>query len=87
MKLLRKPIEVIALFDVEGNPAPIRFRYLDENEGTLVIKVDKIVKKDLDKYAGNKMIRYTCESYIRGAVRPFEIRYEIESCKWYLYKV
>ncbi|MFZ5353010.1 MAG: hypothetical protein ACOZCL_09840 [Bacillota bacterium] len=87
MKLIRKPIEVIAFFDMEGNPAPIKFRCLDDSEEVLVVKVEKIIKKDLDKFAGNRMIRYTCESCIRGEVKPFELRYEVDSCRWYLYKV
>ncbi len=87
MKLLRKPIEVIAIFDIEGNPTPIKFRFLDEGEEVLVVKVDKVLKKDIDKFAGNRMIKYTCESCIRGEAKPFELRYEVDSCRWYLYKV
>jgi hypothetical protein len=53
----------------------------------VVIKVDKILKKDLDKFAGNRMIKYTCESFMEGQAKPFEIRFEIDTCKWYLYKI
>lgn len=87
MKCVRKPIEVIAWFDMEGNPAPIKFRCLDEQQEKRVIKVDRILRKDLDKFAGNRMIKYTCESLMRGELRLFEIRFEVDSCKWYLYKI
>lgn len=87
MKLMRKPIEVIALFGFEGNAVPIRFRYEDESQGLRVIKVDKVIKKDKDKFAGNAMIKYTCETCDNGAVKLFELRYEIDSLKWYLYKM
>jgi hypothetical protein len=87
MKCVRKPIEVIAWFDMEGNPAPIKFRCSDEQQEMVVRKVDKILKKDLDKFAGNRMIKYTCESFMEGQAKPFEIRFEIDTCKWYLYKI
>ena len=84
---MRKPIEVIALFDFEGNAVPIRFRYEDESHGLCVIKVDRVIKKDKDKFAGNAMIKYTCETCDDGAAKLFELRYEIDSLKWYLYKM
>lgn len=87
MKCIRKPIEVIALFDLEGNPAPIKFRCHDEEEEMTVIKVDKVLKRDVDRFAGNRMIRYTCQSLLEGQLKPFEIRYEVDTCKWYLYKI
>ena len=86
MKILRRPIEVIAWFDLEGNPAPIRFRYLDDQDEISIVKVDHIVQKDVEKLGGNKIIRYTCESMQCGQVKPFEIRYELETCRWFLYK-
>ncbi len=87
MKYIRKPVEVIAIFDIEGNPSPMRLRCSDEEEETIVIKVDKILRRDIDKFAGNPMIRYTCESLMAGEAKVFEVRYEVHSCKWYLYKI
>lgn len=87
MKYIRKPVEVIAIFDIEGNPSPFKLRCPDEEEETLVIKVDKILRRDMDKFAGNPMIRYTCESLMGGETKIFEVRYEVHSCKWYLYKI
>lgn len=87
MKLLRKPVEVIAWFDDEGNTRPIKLRFLNEEEERAVIKVNRVIKKDIDKFAGNKMIKYTCETYINGESRPFELRYELDTCRWYLYKI
>jgi len=84
---MRKPIEVIALFDFEGNAVPIRFRYEDESQALRVIKVSKIIKKDKEKFAGNAMIKYTCETCDNDTMKLFELRYEIDSLKWYLYKI
>lgn len=87
MKLLRKSVEVIALFDFDGNSKPMKFRLINEEEENTVIKIDKIVKREIDKFAGNKMLKYTCESCINGEVKLFELRYEMDTCKWYLYKM
>jgi hypothetical protein len=59
MKTLRKPVEAIVLFSLEGNPVPIRFRYLDDGSELVTVKVDRVIKMDIDKFAGNKMMKFT----------------------------
>lgn len=87
MKLLRKSIEMIAVFSLEGNASPIRFRYTNSNNEILIITIDKVLSKTMDRFAGNKMFKYTCESCIKGEQKPFELRFEVDTCKWFLYKV
>lgn len=87
MKVLRKPIEAIVLFDLEGNPIPIKFRYLNDEKELVTVKVDKIIKKDLDRFAGNRMIRFTCQSHIGNQLKPFEVRFEVDTSRWFIYKI
>ena len=87
MKTLRKPIEAIVLFDLEGNPVPIKFRYLDDAEELVTVKVDRIIKKDMDRFAGNRMIKFTCQTNIGNQAKPFELRFEIDTSRWYIYKI
>ncbi|GAB6087833.1 hypothetical protein [Alkaliphilus crotonatoxidans] len=87
MKLLRKPIEILTKFDPEGNGRPVRFRFLNEDDEYTIIKVDRVIKRELDKFAGNTMIKYTCETCIQGEIKLFELRHEINTSKWYLYKI
>lgn len=87
MKTLRKSIEAIVFFDLEGNPVPIRFRYLDDAEELITIKVDRVIKKDIDKFAGNRMMKFTCQTQIGNQVKPFELRFEIDTSRWYIYKI
>lgn len=87
MKALRKPIEAIVLFDLEGNTVPIKFRYLNEAEELVTVKVDRIIKKDIDKFAGNRMIKFTCQSCIGNQIKPFELRFEIDTSRWFIYKM
>lgn len=87
MKVLMKPIEMIAWFTKDGLPIPLRYRITSEDKSDTVIKVDKILFKEEEKLAGNRMIVYRCESVINDTQRLFELKYELSTCKWYLYKM
>lgn len=82
MKVLMKSIEMIAWFTKEGVPKPIRYKVDDE-----VIKVQQVTSKSEEKLAGNRMIVFRCQSEINGVLRPFELKYEVGTCKWYLFKM
>lgn len=87
MKVLMKPIEMIAWFTNEGNPVPLRYRVVSEDDTLVVIKVDKVITSEEEKLAGNRMIVYKCQSLINNIQKLYEIKYEIDSCKWFLYKM
>lgn len=82
-----KPIEMIAWFPKDKFPIPLRYRMVDENMENKVIKVDKVLFKEEEKIAGNRMILYRCESVIENTQRVFELKYEISTCKWFLFKI
>lgn len=84
---MAKPIEVVAWFTADGVPHPARFRYCDEEGANEVIKIDKIICKDREKFAGNEMMKFTCQSAINGVNKIFEIKYELNTCKWILFKI
>lgn len=85
MKVLMKPIEMIAWFTQEGIPNPIRYK-LSEDASNVVIKVDKVITRSEEKIAGNRMLIFRCQSEIDGLLKLFELKYELNTCKWYLYK-
>ena len=83
MKLLNERIEVIAGFSKEDKPPmPIKIRY-----GEHIIDIQQIIFTELDKRCGNLMFLYRCQSNINGCLRPFELKYEIDTYTWYLYKM
>lgn len=84
MKVLMKPIEMIASFNIEGKLRPARYRLVEEN---VVIKIDRIDYIEEEKLAGNKMYIYRCTSIVGGAEKVYELKYEIGTCKWFLYKM
>lgn len=87
MKILMKPIEMIAWFTNDGYPIPLRYRIADENMADKVIKVNRILFKEEEKIAGNRMLLYRCETIINNTQKIFELKYEIATCKWFLFKM
>ena len=87
MKVIAKPIEMVAWFENQGNINPIRFRMECEDKSYKVIKIDKVIKKNSEKIAGNIMQIFICSSIIDGIEKNYELKYEINSCKWMLFKI
>lgn len=82
MKVYMKPIEMIAWFNLKDKPRPIKFKFGDK-----IIKVEQVISFSEEKLAGNRMIIYRCQSEINGELRSFEQKYELQTCKWYLFKM
>ena len=87
MKVVAKPIEMVAWFTADGVPNPVRFRIKEDNQPWTVIKVDRIVTRSLEKFAGNEMLIFRCQSIIDGLERGYELKYERGTCKWILFKI
>lgn len=87
MKVLAHPIEVISYTDNKGDVRPLRFRLQGEDETVKVIKIDKVIVREFEKLAGNPMLVFKCQSLIDNVLRQFEIKYELQTCKWMLYKI
>ncbi|MDD6794247.1 MAG: hypothetical protein PUE01_02370 [Clostridiaceae bacterium] len=86
MRVIAKPIEMVAWFENEGRINPVRFRLEDENEKR-VIKIDKVLKREKEKLAGNPNMVFTCTSNVDGVEKIFEVKYEINTFKWILFKM
>lgn len=86
MKVVARKIEMIAYFKDDGAIKPIRFRIEEENKCE-VIKINKIIKTDIEKFCGNKMYVFTCSAVIKDIEKVFEIKYDVEKCTWILYKI
>lgn len=87
MKILGKPIDVVAWFTKEGVPRPIRFRITTDEESETVIKVDRILHTDREKLAGNPMLIFRCQGEVNGEEKIYELKYELLTCKWMLFKI
>lgn len=87
VKRVIKPIDMIAWFSDEGIINPMRFRIKDGINEDIVIKVDKIFRRNQIKSAGKAVMVYDCQSVINKLEKLFQLRYEVEGCRWFLYKI
>ena len=85
MKLIRAPIDMIAVFHKNEPPEPVRFRY--QGDGKMwEIKVDKVVDLERRIYGNTMDYTYTCKSVIGRRQRVYEIRYNGQEVRWELYR-
>lgn len=82
MKAYNEPIECIATWDIRGNITPVRFRFKDKTYGHIQIRY-----KTVNKHAGNPMRNFTCVASSEGKEYSCELRYELNTCLWRLYKI
>lgn len=87
MKVVAKPIDMVAWFDKEGMPHPVRFKLTEGDSLEKVIKVDRVITRDSEKLAGNKMLIFNCQTVLQNKEILFQIKYEINTCRWILYKI
>jgi len=82
MKILMTPITVLAHFEENGTPHPLRFKLDDD-----AIRIEHVVSVTEEKLAGNKMLCFRCHSEIDGVLKPYEIKFEVGTCRWFLWKM
>jgi|BioPla2DNA2_1021312.scaffolds.fasta_scaffold15152_4 hypothetical protein len=87
MKVLMKSVDMICLSTCEGTITPLKFRWHEDGQEPKIIKIDRILDRKTEKLAGNPMLVFTVQSIINGVERIFEMKYEVNSYKWYLYKL
>ncbi|MCT4687917.1 MULTISPECIES: hypothetical protein [Vallitalea] len=87
MKTIVKPIEMKSVTDVNGTIRPLRFRITDQEERLHTVNVLSIYSVEQSRIAGEKKRIYTCEIQIRDKVRICELRYNLDTTTWELYKV
>jgi hypothetical protein len=86
MKVVARPITVYSWTDAKGVIHPEKLK-LEENDAIKELNIDKVVTITKEKLAGNQMLIFNCQSLIRGVVRPYELKYELNTCKWMLFKI
>ena len=82
MEIHSTPITVLAHFEEDGTPHPLRFKLADRE-----LKIEQVLSMTEENLAGNKMLCFRCQSEIDGAMKLFEIKFELGTCKWFLWKV
>ena len=87
MKVIAKPVNMIAAFDESGIPTPLKFKIQEANSEYRVIKVDKIISSESIKPAGMDSIVFLCQSEVQNVMKRYELIYRVKSHQWELYKI
>ena len=87
MKTYMKTIKMISLSEENGVLTPLKFQMRSKEDECITVKISNILLRNEEKLAGNKMFIYRCQSEVNGILKVFELKYEVSTCKWYLYKV
>ena len=87
MKLVNKKIDMISWTSKDGSVTPVRFRLEEEDGETLIIKVDRIIQTDRNKFGGSPTLRFLCSSIIDGIEKLYELTCNCDSQKWLLRKI
>lgn len=82
-----KSVDMICLSSSDGDITPLKFRIKEGGGEPRIVKIDRIISRKEEKIAGNRMLIFTVQSDMDGIERVFEMKYEIQSFKWYLYKL
>jgi hypothetical protein len=86
MKTVMQPIEMIASSNIDGVLIPIRYR-INDGEESVVVKVDSVLTRIEEKVTGIRSMIFRCRSTIEGVQKVFDLKYEVDWCKWFLYKI
>lgn len=78
MKILNEPIKVMAVFYTDGRIEPVKFRFEDK-----VVKIEKIIKTYEESIVGNTRMVFVC---LHNGKDIFELKYELDSKLWFLFK-
>lgn len=87
MKVIMKPIEIMAHFSADGYITPYRMRYKDAQQSNIIVQIDNILKSSVNTFAGNIVYVYECNAIIDDIQKRFEIKYETKSNIWFLSKI
>ena len=86
MKTVALPIEMITYFKADGQMKPIRFKLNTDNESK-VVNITRIIRSHKEKIAGNTMYVYDCQSIIDGVEKLFQLKFDVDTLKWILFKI
>lgn len=86
MKVVRKPVDVIAIFNRKELPMPVRVR-MEVDGQEIITRIERIIKMRRQKNVGKGEIIYTCQSPIDGIDKVYEIKFLLDTLEWILYKI
>jgi len=87
MKLVAKPIDVLAVFIIRDKPRPYRMRFKGETGEDIVIRIEKVISIEERSVPGVKTFIYECQSTKGADPYRYQLLYKPDSSTWLLYKI
>lgn len=87
MDVILAPIEVVATFTQDGRVLPIRFRVFIPDSGNETIFINQVTRRDRQRLGKTFIDIYTCRGTVQHRERIIELKHEIRSGKWSLYRI
>jgi hypothetical protein len=88
MKLLNKPIEVAAYLDSAGIIKPVRFRNINEDGSSTLVQIERSIRRDREKIGENAYIyTFTCEIIIDEKIVLCDLKYNVQTKEWILFRM
>lgn len=87
MKIIAKPIRVIACFFPGKYPIPYKFKMEEAAQERIEVRVEKILLVEEQMLAGIESIVYTCQSQIHNQNKRYDLKYIKQDCRWELYRM
>ena len=86
MRIVNRPVDMIAVFMRGEDPKPKRFRFRDHDDTERIVNVQKILSITEDDWKKDPTFTYECQSRIGASDKRYQLRYHIDTAKWELYK-
>lgn len=87
MKTINKKIEMICYTNPDGAITPIRFRIESKNYSKQTYVLQRILSIQEQKLAGIKAKKYECEIIVNDKIKICELKFELDTCRWSLFKI
>lgn len=86
MQVILRPVEMVAAFRRNGQLSPLRFRLLTDR-GYETIQIHGVQRVRREKAGLRLLDIFTCTAKVAGYDRLLELKYEVESGEWSLYRM
>lgn len=87
MSIVNKSVQVVSTTDRAGIVKPLCFFTTDSGESGDVINVERLVRRDKEKIGGDYIYTFTCEIIKDNRKILCDLRFNLSTEEWSLYRI
>ncbi len=80
------PIQMIVHCDEKGILRPLRFQIRDDQNKTHTVQIGQVIDSRKTINSDGEAIMYFCKANVQGKERLFELKYQINTQQWLLFR-